>query len=125
MQNQFCLSPSRFFSRLVMGTFLLTMLVWGVTLQVSLGFSVAHASSGGPLFALQPVYYDPSNALTKSYFIFDSKPGAVVKSSVRVTNVGTEKGNVSLYPVDATTGQTSGAVYLNRDDPRKDVGAWT
>jgi hypothetical protein len=41
-----------------------------------------------------------------------------------VINSGTASGSVSLYPVDATTGQTSGAVYLNQNDPRKDVGAW-
>ena len=88
------------------------------------GFSVAHADGGQANFALQPVYYDPSQPLTKSYFIFDGTPGIVVKSQVRVTNTGTAKGSVALYPVDATTGQTSGAVYLNQNDPRKDVGVW-
>src|SRR5262249_33245422 len=32
---------------------------------------------------------------------------------------------ILLYPVDATTGQMGGASYLNRSDPRTDVGAWT
>jgi hypothetical protein len=87
-------------------------------------FSPAHADSGAASFSLQPVYYNPSNPVTKSYFVFSSKPGQVVKSSIRVTNTGTTTGTASLYPVDATTGQTSGAVYLNQNDPRSDVGAW-
>jgi hypothetical protein len=87
-------------------------------------FSIAHASGGEAQFGLQPVSYDRSNPLTQSYFILDSQPGVVVNRSVRVTNSGTAMGIVSLYPVDATTGQTSGAAYLNHDNPRKDVGAW-
>ena len=125
MQNSFALRDSRGFSRLVTGTFLLLIIMLTVMLEASSGFSIAHAAGRPePQFGLQPVLYDPSNPLTKSYFIFDSKPGIVVKSRVRVINSGTARGSVSLYPVDATTGQTSGAVYLNGNDPRKDVGAW-
>lgn len=125
MRNRFSLVHLGVFSRLVMGASLLFMVVLGVLLEASLGLSpTAHADGGQAQFGLQPVLYDPSNLLTKSYFIFDSKPGTVVKSQVRVINSGTAKGSVSLYPVDATTGQTSGAVYLNKDDPRKDVGTW-
>jgi len=124
MQDSFSLPRSGFFCRLIIGTCLLIILVFGVFLVPSLGFSIAHAAGGQPNFALQPAVYDPSNSLTKSYFILDSKPGIVVKSSVRVTNAGTATGSVALYPVDATTAQTSGAVYLNQNDPRKDVGAW-
>ncbi|HEV2581754.1 MAG TPA: DUF916 domain-containing protein [Ktedonobacteraceae bacterium] len=99
------------------------LLMW-MALVAPFGFSIAHAAGGTAQFGLQPVVYDPSNSLTKSYFIFDSKSGVIVKSSVRVTNAGTAAGSVALYPVDATTAQTSGAVYLNQNDPRRDVGAW-
>ena len=124
MQHLFFFPRPSFFARLARGTFLLILVVWGVLLAAPFGNSIAHASGGQANFALEPVHYDPSVPLTRSYFIFDSKPGIVVKSSVRVTNSGTVKGRVSLYPVDATTGQTSGAVYLNQKDPRKDVGNW-
>ena len=124
MQNSFFLPRSRFFAQLAMGALLFIIIGLGISLEAALGFSSAHAYSGQANFGLQPVLYDPSNPLTKSYFIFDSKPGIVVKSSVRVTNTGTARGSASLYPVDAATGQTSGAVYLNQNDPRKDVGAW-
>src|SRR2546427_6402574 len=113
-----------FLVRLIIGAVLLSSVALGILLQASLGFSIAHADSGQANFALKPVTYDPSNPVTASYFIFDSKPGVVVKSQVNVTNTGTVKGTVNLYTVDATTGQTSGAVYLNHGDPRRDVGVW-
>src|SRR6266705_1828981 len=125
MQKSLFLLRSGFFARFAVGVCLLIMVLLGVSLTGVLGSSIAHADGGQANFSLQPVLYDPANPLTQSYFIFDSKPGIVVKSRVRVTNTGTATGSVSLYPVDATTGQTSGAVYLNQDDPRKDVGAWT
>ena len=124
MPSSFFLQRPGFFARFMMGVFLfLTVIVAGSLIE-TLGSSVAHADSGQANFALQPVLFDPSNPLTESYFIFDSKPGTVITSHVRVTNSGTAKGSASLYPVDATTGQTSGAVYLNQNDPRKDVGSW-
>lgn len=124
MRNRFFLPRFEIVCRLVVGIFLLFIMVLGAMMGVSFGSSTAHAAGGAALFGLQPVLYDPANPLTKSYFIFDSKPGTIINNRVRVTNVGTARGSVSLYPVDATTGQTSGAVYLNHNDPRKDVGAW-
>src|SRR6266702_669214 len=124
MQNSFFFQRPGFFARLIMGILLFITAILGVSLVGTLASSTAHADSGHANFALQPVLYDPSNPLTESYFIFDNKPGTVITSRVRVTNSGTAKGSAILYPVDATTGQTSGAVYLNQNDPRKDVGAW-
>lgn len=60
----------------------------------------------------------------EGYFIFHGSPGAVVRGQVRVTNVSNVAGRVVLSPVDATTGQTSGAVYLSTSAPRRGVGAW-
>src|SRR6266704_1801639 len=125
MQNLFFFSRARLFARMFTGTLLLMLsVVSSVLLLAATGSSLAYAASGGASFSLQPVTYDPHNPVTQSYFIFDSKPGIVIKNRVRVTNSGTAKGTVGLYAVDATTGQTNGAVYLNRDDPRQDVGAW-
>src|SRR6266571_4865039 len=112
------------FARLVMGTFLFIIIALGVLLTGPFNFSIAHAAGGEASFGLQPVLYDPTNPVTKSYFIFNTKFGTIENSRVRVTNTGTARGTVSLYPVDATTAQTSGAVYLNQNDPRRDVGAW-
>lgn len=124
MQNSLFFFRPGFFARLIMGVFLCITIILGVSLVETCSSSIALADSGQANFALQPVLFDPSNPLTESYFIFDSKPGTVITSRVRVTNSGTATGSAILYPVDATTGQTSGAVYLNQNDPRKDVGAW-
>lgn len=124
MQKSYYLSRSDLFARLAIGACLLIAIAMGVMFAATLGSSTAHADGGQANFGLEPVLYDPSNPLTESYFIFDSKPGTLLKSNFRITNTGTARGSASLYPVDATTGQTSGAVYLNQSDPRKDVGAW-
>lgn len=123
MQNSFSFPFSGHFARLVTGAILLAVLVSGA-LGIAFGFTDAHAAGGQASFSMQPVVYSPSNVLTKSYFIFDGKPGIVEKNSIRVTNTGNIPGTANLYAVDATTAQTSGAVYLSKDSPRNDVGAW-
>lgn len=84
----------------------------------------APAATGEASFALKPVTYDPALAVTKSYFVLEARPGAVIADRIRVVNTGGRTGTAYLYPVDATTGQTSGAVYLSRQSPRHDVGGW-
>jgi hypothetical protein len=83
------------------------------------------ALAAAPSFAIRPVTFRPSVPATQSYFIFDASPGRTINSLVRVTNAGTATGSALLYPVDAVTGQTSGAVYLSRTARRRDVGRWT
>jgi hypothetical protein len=48
----------------------------------------------------------------------------VLHAAVAVDNGGTAPGGVRVYGVDATTGQTSGAVYLTSGQKPTDVGAW-
>jgi Bacterial protein of unknown function (DUF916) len=82
------------------------------------------AAVGDASFALKPITYDPALTVTKSYFVLVARPGAVIQDRIRIVNTGGRTGTAYLYPVDATTGQTSGAVYLSRQSPRHDVGAW-
>src|SRR5439155_18244960 len=84
----------------------------------------AAASPGAASFALTPQHYDPSLRVTRSYFVTVAEPGTTFRNSVRVRNTGTRRGTALLYAVDATTGQTSGAVYLEHRMPRHGVGAW-
>ncbi len=84
----------------------------------------AAAATGDASFALKPITYDPALTATKSYFILVARPGAVIQDRIRIVNTGGRTGTAYLYPVDATTGVTSGAVYLSRQSPRHDVGAW-
>ncbi len=93
----------------------------------ALGPAAAPAAGAVPaqaVFALRPVTYDAAVPATKSYFVLPGRPGETLTTQVRVSNVGNATGRALLYPVDATTGQTSGAVYLSRTAPRRDVGSW-
>jgi hypothetical protein len=104
------------------------MRLWLTVLIVALlgAFAAAPASAapGAAIFALVPEHYDPSLNATQSYFVAVARPGATFQNSVRIRNMGTESGTALLYAVDATTGQTSGAVYLDRRMPRHGVGSW-
>jgi hypothetical protein len=91
---------------------------------VPAAIGAAPAAPAAPSFALRPVHYRPALPETKSYFVFDAKPRRTIRSTVRVTNVGTLAGTVKLYAVDGTTGRTSGTVYRNAGNHRRDVGAW-
>jgi hypothetical protein len=60
----------------------------------------------------------------RGFFVYAGKSGHVLHGSVSVVNSGTRSGVVKLYPVDATTGQTSGTVYLTSGEQLRGVGAW-
>lgn len=84
------------------------------------GALASSAQAAGPSFSVEQL--NTSNS--KPYFVFDGHPGHELVSRIRVTNTGTSGGTAKLYPVDATTGQTTGAVYRDARDPRREVGAW-
>jgi hypothetical protein len=96
-------------------------LLSGAALVLAPSVAAARAEAS---FALKPVTFDPALDATKSYFIVAVKPGEIVRNQVRVVNTGGKTGTAFLYPVDATTGQTSGAVYLARQAARRDAGGW-
>jgi hypothetical protein len=58
------------------------------------------------------------------YFVLSGQPGETLNSSVSVLNAGNVTDGVTLYAADATTGQTSGAVYGTAHTARTDIGAW-
>lgn len=101
-------------------TILLLMTVWAG----ALASAQTVLAAGAPDFALRPTTYTPALPETKSYFVLDLRPGSTVTDKVRVSNVGTATGTLKLYAVDATTGQTSGAVYQSATAPKRDVGQW-
>ncbi len=87
-------------------------------------FPVVHAASGQPAFDLTPAFPDPHSLVTGSYFVVDGRPATRLQNSVRVTNVGSASGTVTLYPVDAFTAATGGIAFHARTDARLTVGAW-
>jgi hypothetical protein len=101
------------------------MLIPAILLINILGVVSAHAAGGGPNFSLQPVYYDPADPVSASYFVFHGHPAMQVRNSVRVSNIGAAAGMVSLYPVDAFTSDLSGTSFRPHSAPLRDVGAWT
>jgi hypothetical protein len=77
----------------------------------------AHAS--GPAFGIRALVHSKTG-----YFVYDAKPGTRVAGKVQITNSGNRVGTVKLFAADATTGQTSGTVYLTSGEKRNGVGAW-
>jgi hypothetical protein len=57
------------------------------------------------------------------YFVDSVAPGGSAHGAVIVTNNGNAAGSVNLYTSDATTGATTGAVYLTDKKPVR-AGAW-
>ena len=84
----------------------------------------ARADGGVAQFSIRPAAPGFDSAGSAPYFVLNLTPGATMQSRVRITNIGTAAGRLALYPVDATTGQTSGVVYYTQNDPRADVGRW-
>ncbi len=104
----------------------LLVLLIALALAFSMTYEVrtTYADGGGSSFSVQPLHYDSSNIATRSYFILDGKPNTTVQNGIRIKNTGAATGTVTLYAVDATTGQNSGLVYNAQDVPSHDVGSW-
>jgi hypothetical protein len=118
MQQLFCAKRLRMLPCMLLTSLVCAILAIG-TVQVPRTYA-----AGGANFTLQPATVDPANPLSMAYFILAGKPGAVLQEGVVVKNVGTATGTISLYAVDAGTGQNSGIIYLPQNAPRTNVGAW-
>lgn len=81
----------------------------------------AGAQAAGPTVSLTP----GGAAGAEGYFVYSARAGSRISGQITVVNTSSARGTVLLYAVDATTGQTTGAVYLSRARRRRDVGAWT
>jgi WxL Interacting Protein, peptidoglycan binding domain len=79
---------------------------------------IAPAATSGPVFGLRAVG-NPK----LGYFIYSLTPGGTKRGAVIVSNTGTASGTVKLFSADATTGKTSGTVYLTDQKPVR-AGAW-
>lgn len=95
------------------------MLLLGLMISVP----AVRADDSAPQFGIRPAN-PTAETSTGGYFTLKAQPGATLKDAVLVANPGTVPVKILLYAVDATSGQNGGAVYMNNDDPRKDVGSW-
>jgi hypothetical protein len=57
------------------------------------------------------------------YFVYSLAPGSVQQGGVIISNSGTAAGTVKLFAADATTGRTTGTVYLT-DRKATKAGSW-
>src|SRR3954468_510697 len=78
----------------------------------------ATAATKQPVFGLRA-----SGNPKLGYFVYPLKPGAVRSGAVIVSNSGTAPGTVKLFTTDATTGRTTGTVYLTNRKARG-TGTW-
>lgn len=71
-----------------------------------------------------PTNYDPSNPLTKSWFIYELKPGETKHDSITVLNMSDKKIVVKIYAVDATTTSDGAFALLNENQQQNEIGKW-
>ena len=81
----------------------------------------AAADARGPAITLRALGPDAG----RGYFVYAARPGQIVHGRLVVGNAGPRPARVRLYAVDAATGPTTGASYLDATAPRRAVGAWT
>lgn len=78
----------------------------------------ALAAGKTPVFGLRAVGNN-----TRGYFVYSLTAGRSQSGAVIVSNAGTAKGTVKLFTADATTGHTTGTVYLTDKKPTR-AGSW-
>ena len=82
----------------------------------------AATNNGG--FSVRPGEFNPNDPVSRAYFKPILAPGASATRHVVVTNLGSAPLHLLVDPVDGLTGQTSGSVYANRQDPATKAGLW-
>jgi hypothetical protein len=78
----------------------------------------ARAASTGPVFGLR-AQGNPK----LGYFLYDLAAGTTKTGAIIVSNTGNRAGTVKLYAADATTGRTTGTVYLT-NTRASGTGSW-
>lgn len=91
----------------------------GFLFFTSRAFAVTEGSLGA-----YPTNYDVSNPKTKSWFIYELKPGETKDDSITIVNNTDKTLDVKVYPVDATTTNDGAFALLNENQKQSDVGSW-
>lgn len=86
-------------------------------------FNACYAANEGYLGAF-PTNYNPENPKTKSWFIYELKPGKSMEDSITLVNNSEKPINVKVYPVDATTTSDGAFALLNETQEQTGVGSW-
>jgi hypothetical protein len=90
------------------------------------GTAVASPAASPPVggFTVRPAHVDPSDPATASYFKRETPDGGSWSDQVVVGNTSDRPVDLFVSAVDGLTGQTSGAVYADRQDPVHKAGGW-
>jgi hypothetical protein len=102
------------------------MLAAGSSL-VALALCISTVATAGPTgTSTGGVGVRPAHPVTShpGYYLIRLKPGRRAVGSVVVTNTSTRPASLIVYPVDGTTGSTSGAVFGNRGTRLRFAGRW-
>lgn len=86
-------------------------------------FNACYAANEGYLGAF-PTNYNPENPKTKSWFIYELKPGKSMEDSITIVNNSEKPINVKVYPVDATTTSDGAFALLNETQEQSGIGSW-
>ncbi|HEX4430126.1 MAG TPA: DUF916 domain-containing protein [Frankiaceae bacterium] len=111
---------NRSIQRLTIGA-VAVLVALSTDLGVSMAASSPPAAAVGGGISLRPATPNPASP---SYFTITAKAGTTVQESVVVTNNASAPVDLIVSPVDGLTGQTSGSVYANRQDPVRKAGKW-
>jgi LPXTG-motif cell wall-anchored protein len=96
----------------------MTRRLFALTLAALAIVPAAPAAATPPVFGLRAVGNN-----TRGYFVYSLAAGRSQSGAVIVSNAGTAKGTVKLFTADATTGHTTGTVYLTDKKPTR-AGSW-
>jgi hypothetical protein len=84
--------------------------------------STTTPANGG--FTVRPAHSDPSDPITQAYFKPTIGAGGTFSDQIIVGNISDRPMNFIVSSVDGVTGETSGAVYANRQDRPTRAGSW-
>lgn len=103
---------------------LLVACVAGGALLVSVAPASATSAAATGGFGAAPAHSNPADPATRAYFKPVIAPGGSLSDEVLVTSTSDAPIQLLVSAVDGLTGQTSGAVYANRQDPVTKAGRW-
>ncbi len=109
---------NRFATRLAAGS---VAVLAGLVTGAVPALASAPAPGAGAEISLQPENPSPASP---NYFTLHVAPGATVHDAVVVVNHSKAPVSLAVSPVDGLTGQTTGSVYANRQDPVSKAGKW-
>ena len=73
---------------------------------------------------IYPTFWDQSNPVTKSWFVYQLERGETKEDQTTVINNTAEERTFKIYAVDAKTTNDGAFSPLLEDEPKNGVGAW-